>query len=379
MIATNDYPAEIVAALRALRDEITGGVIRLLDEETDDREFWDEHAREHVGKSWLDVPWYWAEAFFYRRVLEAVRYFQSTQKTRDLRPGEFNRRDPFAPQKCAELAPDRAPRTLLALLEHLPCDDAGAFRALVHASLWGNRADLSMQGMIEATSTDRSLLLVDDTERVREHLTLTHALSLQRRGSLHFICDNAGTELAFDLALADFLLHERGAQQIVFHLKSQPFFVSDAMIQDVVAVLDAIGQSSAPVLRQFAQRLATALAEGHFVLSDHPFWITGFFFHAMPDDLRAMLSQATLVISKGDANYRRLIGDCHWEPTASFEAATEYFAAPIVALRTLKAELIVGLRDGEVERLRAEDPNWLINGKRGVVQAAGLKSQVTNW
>ena len=73
---------------------------------------------------------------------------------------------------------------------------------------------------------------------------------------------------------------------------------------------------------------------------------------------------------KGDANYRRLLGDAHWPPTTSFAQATGYFPAPLVALRTLKAEIIVGLRSGEAERLQTEDPAWLVNGKRGVVQAS---------
>jgi hypothetical protein len=106
------------------------------------------------------------------------------------------------------------------------------------------------------------------------------------------------------------------------------------------------------------------------VLSDHPFWVTGFFFHALPNDVRATLARAALVVCKGDANYRRLIGDCHWEPTTRFEDAVAYFPAPVVALRTLKAELIVGLRAGAAERLDAEDAEWRVNGRRGVIQFA---------
>jgi hypothetical protein len=68
--------------------------------------------------------------------------------------------------------------------------------------------------------------------------------------------------------------------------------------------------------------------------------------------------------------YRRLLGDAHWPPTTSFAQSTGYFPAPLVALRTLKAEIIVGLRSGEAERLQTEDPAWLVNGKRGVVQAS---------
>jgi len=372
VIATNNYPAEIVTALRALRDEIVGGVIRPLAEETDDREFWDEHAREHIGKSWLDVPWYWAEAFFYRRVLEAVRYFQSTHRARDLPPGEFYQRDPFANQKRGELEPDRAPRALRTLLEHLPADNAGAFRALAHASLWGNRTDLSYLEILDnaqgtlSVERERANVLVDDTARVWTALRLQNA----HGGRVDFICDNAGTELCFDLALADFLLCANITRQITFHLKPQPFFVSDAMIHDVLASLDTLGQSTAPELHQLTQRLAKALGEGCLILTDHPFWVTGFFFHEMPDDLRSTLAQAVLVISKGDANYRRLVGDCHWQPTTPFESAAAHFPAPVVALRTMKAELIVGLREGEAARLQTEDPAWMVNGKRGVVQFA---------
>ena len=82
-----------------------------------------------------------------------------------------------------------------------------------------------------------------------------------------------------------------------------------------------------------------------------------------------MLAGADLVVVKGDANYRRLLGDAHWPPTASFARATRHFPARLAALRTLKAEIIVGLEPGEAERLRAEDPSWLVNGRRGVVQA----------
>ena len=47
---------------------------------------------------------------------------------------------------------------------------------------------------------------------------------------------------------------------------------------------------------------------------------------------------------------------------------------PLVALRTLKAELIVGLQPGQAEAIAAADPAWLVNGRRGVIQAAHLRS-----
>ena len=78
---------------------------------------------------------------------------------------------------------------------------------------------------------------------------------------------------------------------------------------------------------------------------------------------------ADWVIVKGDANYRRLLGDAHWDPATPFDRAAAYFPTPLVALRTLKSELIVGLQPGQAARLTALDPEWMTNGRRGVVQA----------
>lgn len=354
IIATNDYPPTIVAALRALRAEIISGTLELLREESDDREFWNAQACEYHGKTWLALPWYWAEAFFYRRVLEATRYFQD---------GAFYARDPYASVKRAELQPTRALRALTATLEHLPRAPSDAWHALVRASLWGNRADLSMHDAITATATDHSLVLVDDSARVEEFLR-------GARGRVDFLCDNVGTELCFDFALADFLLRADWATEVILHLKPHPTFVSDATIRDARITLDALGMADAPLLRSLTRRLALALSEGRLVLSDHPFWCSGSFFHALPNDLRALLARATLVVCKGDANYRRLVGDCHWTPTTRWEDATAYFPAPVVALRTLKSETVVGLAAGVAEHLDAVEPEWRVNGSRGIIQFA---------
>lgn len=353
VIAVNAYPAEIVTALRALRAEILSGTLQLLHEDTEDRDFWNTQARAYLGRTWLDLPWYWAEAFFYRRLLEATHYFRN---------GDFYHRDPYAPIKHAELQPDRAPRAVNTMLAQCLDDTARAFHTLVRASLWGNRADLSMRGIITHATAD-TCLLVDDTARVWEFLH-------RARGRVDVLCDNAGVELGFDFALVDFLLRANLVTEIVLHLKSQPTFVSDATRQDVRDVLDTFGKAEAPALRQLAQRLARALNDGRLVLRDHPFWVTGFFFHDLPSDLRATLARATLVICKGDANYRRLVGDCHWEPTTPFPTAVAHFPAPVVALRTLKSEVIVGLSAGEAERQRAQDPAWWVNSTRGVIQFA---------
>jgi hypothetical protein len=88
----------------------------------------------------------------------------------------------------------------------------------------------------------------------------------------------------------------------------------------------------------------------------------------MPGSLAAELARAGLVILKGDVNYRRLLDDAHWPPTARVEEIAAYFPASFVTLRTLKGEIVAGLQPGQAEALAARDPEWLINGKRGMIQ-----------
>jgi hypothetical protein len=171
-----------------------------------------------------------------------------------------------------------------------------------------------------------------------------------------------------DLALIDGLLADGLAGEVYLHLKPQPFFVSDAMPKDVLDGLAAL-ESGGRAAAALADRVQTYLADGRLRLVTHWLYTTSLFYFQLPDDLRADLAAAGLVIVKGDANYRRLLGDAHWPPTTPFARAVAYFPAPLVTLRTMKSELIVGLAEGQAERLAAEDPAWLVNGQRGVVQA----------
>lgn len=357
-LALNDFPPGIRADLEALHAELTGGTIRALQEAAPDAAFWRAVSAPCIGRPWLDAPFYWVEAYFYRRIVEATRYFQ---------PGPWQGVDPFAAKKRQEWAPAAAPRTALQLARSLPDDPAARFNRLLHASLWGNRTDLSYAvaahlGATAQPEDERENLLVDDSA------VLWRFLQARAGGRVAFLLDNAGTELLIDLLLADFLLCSGLAEQVHLHLKPQPLFVSDAMRPDLVAGLDALAALGGEGAR-LAYRLDGHVVAGDLVLKSHWFNTSSLFYFQMPEDLALDLARMNLVLVKGDANYRRLVGDAHWAPTAPFHEVLSYFPAPLAALRTLKAEVIVGLAPGQAERLTAEDPAWRVNGRRGVIQA----------
>ena len=86
-------------------------------------------------------------------------------------------------------------------------------------------------------------------------------------------------------------------------------------------------------------------------------------------DLYAELHSSDLVIFKGDLNYRKLVGDLDWNRTTPFDVALDDFRPTnILALRTLKADTVVGLPEGVPKKLDEECPDWMTNGEYAVMQ-----------
>ena len=369
VIAENDFPPTIADDLEALARELPGGTVRPLhDDGGPDLADWAAYVRPYLGQRWLDIPWYFAETYFYRRLLEATRYFSS---------GPWQGIDPFATQKRMGLASAldfiRALSARINVLVGASPDQRwqrAGFIALVSYALWGNRMDLSLWPA-EATPRGASPveplhettnILVDDTQ------ALADRVESLRGAALHFIVDNAGLELFCDLGLADYLLACSIAGTVVLHLKAHPTFVSDALIRDVHYTVETLAADADAATQALAARLRGYIASGRLQLREHLFWTAPLPFWAMPDAVRRDLTQAALVFIKGDMNYRRLLGDLHWPFTTRLADVACYFPSPFVALRTLKSELAVDLRPDQVERLTRADPQWLTDGRWGVIQ-----------
>jgi uncharacterized protein with ATP-grasp and redox domains len=357
VMADNAYAQDILGMLEDLKAEIASQQIRPLNEDAPDVRSWNQELARYAGKTWLDVPWYFAEAYFYRRLLEAVQYFQT---------GPTQGQDPFEKQKERQIT-QSVDQLAVGWGQLSQADEATAFEALLHSSLWGNRADLSNYTVRPqahgglAVREERGNILIDDTQRVKGLLEA----GVER---VAFINDNVGLELGFDLGFADFLLTQGWVHEVVFHLKNWPFFVSDAMPKDVRTTLSELRASPAPAVNGLGSRLENHLETGSLSLKEEPFWTTSLMFFEMPPWLYMQLVAADLIIVKGDVNYRRLLGDRHWPYTSRLEDVTAYFPIPVLVLRTLKGEIIVGLKAGQAEALAEQDPAWLINGKRGIIQ-----------
>jgi uncharacterized protein with ATP-grasp and redox domains len=319
-----------------------------------------------VGKTYAML-----EAAYQRKAqgVDAVVGYVETHKRRETE--ELVKGLEVLPRKQVELHSEVTWGVLAAALSQGRDDSADSFRALLHYCVWGNRADLSYTKVAEATggrivvSSERANLLVDDTEAVLAYIQTFNTSG----GRIDFICDNAGTELLLDLALVYFLLGFDWTTQITLHVKAHPTFVSDATPADIELTLAAIRSQAAPEFAVLAAGLESYYEQQRLRIQADIFWNSSRFFWEIPPALGAQLSQAWLVIIKGDANYRRLLGDSRcWPTTLPAAQAIPYFPAPFVALRTLKSDPIVGLTRDQVEKLDQQDVEWRVNGQRGMIQ-----------
>ncbi|MEU4484627.1 damage-control phosphatase ARMT1 family protein [Streptomyces purpurascens] len=343
-------------ALDDLLANCTKGEIEPLPADAHDRDLWETWGlREYTGRSWFEVPWLWSESWFYRRLLQAVGYFG---------PGPWQGIDPFRPFKLAELDSAETDEELAALddLANRPAGEQA--QALLHGSLWGNRADLgfrlSAEGARDADAAPG--LVADDSDRLWSLLGGTGT------GTLCLVADNAGRELVPDLLLIAHLLAHGRIGRAVLHVKPYPYYVSDATTADVVDALRRL-TGAGGAAADHGRHLWSALADGRLILRAHPFSSAPLPYEEMPGDLRAEFASATLTLVKGDLNYRRLVGDRLWAPTTPFTDVTAYFPGPVAALRTLKSDVITGLdRRTEAELVAAEDQRWRTSGTHALIQ-----------
>jgi Damage-control phosphatase ARMT1-like domain len=346
--ASHPYGPEQLARLDALLDDGRHGAVELPPPDEGrwpDRAAWAVWLEPSLGRSFFEVPFLVAEAWFYRRLLDAVAFVE---------PGPWRGVDPFAPMKVTELRelpampapPDRLDRA-----------------ALLQTSVWGNQADLGFQlvagdGARRGDADDP--LIVDDTAQFWQ---LLDAGGL----AVAWVCDNAGRELVADLLLVERLLADGLASSVTLHLKPLPYFVSDATARDLVDCLDALARAGAA---DAVSRMRANAATGRLRLAADPFWCAPLELRDATAGLAAELGAADLVVVKGDLNYRKLVGDAAWPAPTAFADAVQ-LPGPVTALRVLKSDVLVGVDEGTVAALDATVPGWRTNGSHALVQVRG--------
>jgi hypothetical protein len=333
-------------ALQKLRTSLLKGKIGLLPKTGIDLEEWKVYLNPFIGKSWREVPFYFAEAYFYRMILDCVSYFENAQ-------------DPFFEQKAEDI---RKNRDLMS--DHLAAMDQQAngtemLLDLLQLSLWGNKADLS-QLHIERSSHSSDFTLRDDSSQIFDYLSR----SLSR---IDIVLDNSGLELFTDLLLANYLVKLSAAKKVVLHAKAFPTFVSDTTLKDIEYLLGYLEDGQNTLTKKFADSTRGLILNGSIVPESHTFWNAPLHFYEMSEDLHNELGKSDLLVFKGDANYRRIFGDRDIPYHLPPDHFADYLPSPALAIRVLKSEIMLGLPEEKVRELNSTDPDWLVSGQYGII------------
>ena len=322
---------------------------------------WNRYVASLDGADWLEAPWFFVETYFYRRIVAAMGYLTEP----------LYHVDPFSYQKQTGLASNRAAirsmaHVLTRSLRNRPLS-RGALSTLLRQSLWGNRADLSLWAADDDSRGDLAqtddYLVANHSEDVADILRNTAP-----DANILVVADNAGLEFVGDLCLMDGLLSGNVASTIHVHVKAHPTFVSDVVAPDVGDIITFLRSSVDRRVQKLGGRLQAHLDAGRITMDAPFFWTSPLPLWQMPTGIEAEMRDADLVILKGDANYRRLLGDRHWPYDTPLSDATGYVPTPTLALRTLKSELAAGIDPSDIERAASVSPDWDTSGEWGMIQ-----------
>ncbi|KAJ9588360.1 hypothetical protein L9F63_018286 [Diploptera punctata] len=374
---------EVIGQFSKLKNELqTNKPFQLLTSDGSDVPAWNayyerETDREGEVPRWFRTSWIYAECYMYRRIRETFE-LSSSLKTFD----------PFRKSKEEAFHSSVDAMAILGdyVLQQLQAHGVKRFPSseMKKVALWGNQYDLSRPVGSELPEENDPLkniqllsdhVLVDESEKMWS--VLEAAAKHRESITIDIVADNAGYELFADMCLADTLCAFSLATKIRFYVKTMPWFISDTMEKDFHWMRHKLLEFSNeyPNLADLANRWEEHLNLKKWYIEVGDFWTLPHVYSEMKTadhQLYDKLSDATLIIFKGDLNYRKLLGETNWAPTESFSNALQGFhPAPLVTLRTIKADLICGLKPGQAEATAAKSEKWLITGDYALIQFDG--------
>ncbi|KAM0786168.1 hypothetical protein ACM66B_006975 [Microbotryomycetes sp. NB124-2] len=370
------------------------------------------HLAEKAGKplTWFSATWLFAECYLYRRMR---CMFQLSKQFRQFDPFRQQKMDTFRSSKDGIMALANTMKQLVNKGKPTSQDVLHAdWIAMIEVCLWGNATDLSLLTSL----THDDIKALQSVERGKEFFlhndinTTWNYVKTFDKQRFDFVLDNSGFELFSDLVFADWLVTlSPFASEVVFHPKLIPWFVSDVQPHDFKLTLEALADPTFFVvdeqgatagdgddslaLQEMVARWKRYVEDGTFKLSvpvdlemGQPggeladFWTSPWPFteieHRAPDLLKE-LQKSSLVIFKGDLNYRKLTSDAWWPTTTTFQEAIGPLRGlfTLLSLRTCKADVCVGLEPGKEEELDRTEPKWRVNGKYAVVSFCPSQAQ----
>ncbi|KAM0546983.1 hypothetical protein ACHAPJ_010646 [Fusarium lateritium] len=204
----------------------------------------------NMGKlTWLNCPWLYGECYLYRRV-QLLFSTSSSWKEYDVFKRQKNSTLIKSQKAVQELASRFTqvianPAQPVKILDDEP--SRLVFVEMTELALWGNATDLSLltnlsleeiQTLQGRSAIGKSQRNIVDNDILDVWYYLRRMQSIKTKRHIDIILDNAGFELFADVLYAAYLIESGLGTSITLHAKCFPWFVSDALPDDMDFLLE---------------------------------------------------------------------------------------------------------------------------------------------
>ena len=289
-------------------------------------------------------------------------------------------------------------------------DDVGRFKSALFHCVSTNSTDLSQLREDQSHAKVSNRLIIDHTDELFQHLKETKASNK----TAVYVLDNFGPEFVADFEFGKYLLKWCGFSKIIYCVKQLPIFVSDTTLEDVEWLLSGkaidfmkydpkndedpsalTGPQLEMVSKIFvsgnfnSDTMTYTFKEGDKEVGEMLFtssreWHSHHLFYEYKEDVKGQETEKGksmarfakelfgnwnnneigIIIIKGDMNYRRLVGDKNYDYFDKIEDKVEYIEQPLLILRSLKSNVIVGVEEFALNSVK---PNWKTSGEYGII------------
>ena len=186
---------------------------------------------------------------------------------------------------------------------------------------------------------NRKHILNDDIDTIVDQLVILQEQKEDR--CVDIIVDKCGASLIADLLLGHVLLTYKLVTKVRYHTSAysdRPDSVTNIDISGHCEHLaDPTKSQDIWAIRHFGEALKKHVLMNEFEFIEGLFWCQPQPFWDMPQHIQSRIQDSKMVFVKGDANYRRLLGERDWPMDTPASDILSYWPVPVCALRTFES------------------------------------------
>ncbi|SOV10371.1 conserved protein, unknown function [Plasmodium gaboni] len=353
-----------------------------------DEKIWTFLLSYHINKNMkiIDSSWLFNEYYFYRYLCCAYDFEKTNYDF-----FQYEKQDSINCNKVIIENICTCAKTLIELYDKN--QEKKIFSVFFYYALWANQFDLSwnptknktQQHNVQEKDIKKKTLRekqfcfdTNDIDKLYNSFYMENILcndindiykdiTVQKHKRFDIVLDNMGVEFITDFCLLYFLTHY--FEEITIHVKKFPLFVSDTMTKDIHYTLNVLcNDEKYPNTKFMANKWKELIELQKWKIRDDIYWNIPLPYWVMSKNLLKELEKSSFVCFKGDANYRRCLGDLSYDFSTSHKDILNYFPFKVIALRCLKSPLGCGIDEKTVQELNQNNPDWSNYGEYAILQ-----------